>query len=285
METHTPYAPPPALLERVRGGRPTLDLQTVNAAAVARVRKPLDPASLADLTDAYDAEVMAIDAALARLFSALERRGILGRATVVVTADHGEEFQEHGLLGHGGSLYEALVHVPLVVVTPDGGRGHVVERVVSLVDLAPTLLERAGVSIPASFEGRSFARLLDGGGWGAAARRSLGGLFETTPISSAYSERLAPANAAPGEAHAHARAVILGRKKLIVRRDGGRAFYALDEDPLEGDADGVGEPDRARLEGRLAELGARAARDPAPREIRPPGERREQALRGLGYLD
>jgi arylsulfatase A-like enzyme len=285
METHAPYAPPPALLDRVRAGQPPLDLEAVNAAAIEGTRASLAAARLADVIDAYDAEVMTIDAALARLFAELDRRGILEHATIVLTADHGEEFQEHGMFGHGRSLYEAVIRVPLIVVTPDGAGGRVVDGPVSLVDVAPTLLARAGVPIPDRFEGTSFAHLLEADGWLTAARRWWRDPAATLAEVPVLSERLQASSAAPGEAHSHERSVVLARRKLIVRRDGSRAFYALERDPDEHDGDGVGRAERVRLEAALDTLGVRAARDPAPRETRKPGEQRREALRGLGYVE
>jgi hypothetical protein len=74
---------------------------------------------------------------------------------VVVTADHGEEFYEHGKIGHKNTVYAESVHVPLIVKFPRGGPQGVDERLVSLVDLYPTLLEMAGAAPPAAHHGRS----------------------------------------------------------------------------------------------------------------------------------
>ena len=71
----------------------------------------------------------------------LRRRGLLDHAIVVVTADHGEEFREHGALQHGTTLFEESVRVPLIMIGPGLPAGRVVADEVSLVDVAPTMLE------------------------------------------------------------------------------------------------------------------------------------------------
>ena len=118
MEPHAPYAPPREMLDRVRGSKPPVDVNRVNEQAIAANLKAPPPEVLENIRDLYDAEVLAIDAALQRLMEALEHRGVDDRALVIVTADHGEEFEDHGSMGHGKTLYGEVLHVPLIVLTP-----------------------------------------------------------------------------------------------------------------------------------------------------------------------
>ena len=104
----------------------------------------------------YDAEVAGSDAALGELLDGLARAGVLADALVVVTADHGEEFGEHGATRHSRTLYLPAVHVPLVVVAP-GLAPRVVDEVVSHIDLLPTLLDLLGLPVPGGLDGRSLA--------------------------------------------------------------------------------------------------------------------------------
>jgi hypothetical protein len=104
----------------------------------------------------YDGEIAFADAQLARLFAALDPRTI-----VVVTADHGEEFGEHGLRFHARSLYNAVVRVPLVMRVP-GTAARRVATPVSLVDVMPTLLDLAGVLGPTGMNGRTLVPALHG---------------------------------------------------------------------------------------------------------------------------
>ncbi|MFQ5457574.1 MAG: sulfatase [Myxococcota bacterium] len=110
--------------------------------------------------DLYDGEVADTDAYAGELIDWLEDRA--GRNTlIVVTGDHGEEFGEHGGQFHGTTLYEEVTRVPLIVRAPGSG-GRVVQSPVSLVDLAPTLLDALGVDAPPNLSGRSLARALSG---------------------------------------------------------------------------------------------------------------------------
>jgi arylsulfatase A-like enzyme len=94
----------------------------------------------------YEGEIAYLDLHAGRLLDSLERRGAMRNTVVVITADHGEHFGEHDLQGHANSVYTTLVHVPLILRW-DGHvpAGHRVTRVVSLRDLAQTLVELAGL--------------------------------------------------------------------------------------------------------------------------------------------
>ncbi|MEP7326065.1 MAG: sulfatase-like hydrolase/transferase [Gemmatimonadota bacterium] len=112
-----------------------------------------------DNRDRYDAMLAQIDAALGRLFAELTRRGILDQTIVIVASDHGEQFGEHNLMGHGNSLYLPALHVPLIIRFPDGAPGgREVSRPVALRDVAATVLDLARIPGPASLPGRSLAR-------------------------------------------------------------------------------------------------------------------------------
>ncbi len=128
--------------------------------------------------DRYDAEIRFADAQLARLLYELERTGALANAIVVVAADHGDEFGEHGIRFHARSLFNQVVRIPLLVwQSPSrGGAGRVVETPVSLVDVMPTVLELAGVPLPPGMNGRSLAVAVGGG---AAPERPV--LIELVP--------------------------------------------------------------------------------------------------------
>ena len=107
---------------------------------------PLADVSPDTLRAGYERDIGFLDEHVGRLLAALERRGALDSTLVVITADHGEHFGEHGLQGHSNSLYTALIHVPLIVRwdghVPAGRR---VSRTVSQRDLAQTLADVAGL--------------------------------------------------------------------------------------------------------------------------------------------
>jgi len=126
-DPHDPYDPPPPFDTRFDG----------------------DP-----LVAAYDGEIAFNDDQFGRLLDFLKQRGIYDESIIVFVSDHGEELNERGKLGHGHSLHEELVRVPLVVKLPGGELGG--SRIASpatLVDLVPTLLARLGVPAPDALEG------------------------------------------------------------------------------------------------------------------------------------
>lgn len=94
----------------------------------------------------YDATIGMADAFVGRVVAALEEAGRYDDAMIVVTSDHGEELGEHGYFGHGRSVYRANTHVPLIVKLPAGrALTGVVDEPVSLVDVAPWILDVAGL--------------------------------------------------------------------------------------------------------------------------------------------
>ncbi len=113
------------------------------------------------LSDLYDSGLRTMDRALERLFALLENEGLLDRSIIILTADHGEAFFEHGKALHG-QLYEECVRVPLLVRIPGRPWGSSSE-LVGLVDLAPTILELCGLDPPDTMQGRSLAPILLGG--------------------------------------------------------------------------------------------------------------------------
>ena len=106
----------------------------------------------------YDAALMYVDSELGRLFSALRAAGRFDETLIIVTSDHGEEFWDHGGSGHGFTLYEEQLRVPLIVKLPSSSPvlHREPEVSASLVDVAPTILDYAGFPVEAMpAEGRS----------------------------------------------------------------------------------------------------------------------------------
>lgn len=104
----------------------------------------------------YDREIRYTDSRLERFFAEAAARGLLSNTIVVLLSDHGEEFAEHGALGHGPGVPDEVLHVPLVIRGPGVASGRRVEEPVSLVDLTASLLDLAGVARD-GFPGQSFA--------------------------------------------------------------------------------------------------------------------------------
>jgi arylsulfatase len=97
------------------------------------------------LEDLYDGEIAFVDREIGRMLAELRRRGLADSTLVILVADHGEEFAEHGGLLHGFSLHREETRVPLVISGPGFSGGGVDSTVVSQMDLLPTVLEVAGL--------------------------------------------------------------------------------------------------------------------------------------------
>ncbi len=126
-----------------------------NGRGVARVSTPSPPKDQApELRRLYDQDVTYLDDHLQALLEKLRALGLYDRSVIALTADHGEEFQEHGGWWHGTTLYEEQVHVPLLIRLPRDTRAGTVEtRPVRSVDIMPTLLAAAGVDPAPEWQG------------------------------------------------------------------------------------------------------------------------------------
>ena len=133
-----------------------------NGEGYARVANPNPPAGVAEkYLQLYDGEIGYLDEQLGRLFADLKRRGLYDKTLIVLTADHGEEFHEHGGWWHGTTLYDEQIHVPLLMKPARGGAtGRVIEELTTSLDIAPTILATASVAVPAVMQGHALP--LDG---------------------------------------------------------------------------------------------------------------------------
>jgi len=173
FDPHWPYEPPDefkALFPSDYRGDLDAGYDSISRFQDRHVDMPEDYRSF--LVSRYDGEIRYVDREIGRLLEGLGRTGRAGRAWITVTSDHGEEFKEHGSVGHGRNLYEEVVHVPLVIAGPasraaaKGGRR--IATPVSGIDLFPTMLDLAGVERrPPGLTGVSLAPALLADGDGA----------------------------------------------------------------------------------------------------------------------
>ncbi len=289
MEPHAPYLPPRESLEAVLDRSPDPDrarksLGDMLFVSRQRFQQP-DPEALELIKDLYDAEVLGLDARLRTLFADLQGRGVLANAIVVVTADHGEEFKEHGHMGHGYTLYNEVIHVPLMLAIPGQHQRVDLQGPVSLIDLAPTLLDFAGVTPPASFEGHSLRPLLERsarpGASSAPPDETAGGPRDAPPL--AYSELLEKARVQDAVPPRHLRAVIAGTEKAIACRDGSTETYDLVADPGETDPRSA-DRDRPGLVQHIDQMAQRTLRNRSQGRVETLDERTKQRMHALGYL-
>jgi len=170
MGAHAPYAPPPSYRASFLEGRnlarriqPRHTAQLIKDLTAGRAKK-LNYTERSQLKALYRADAAYHDEVLGRLLAAMEKSGLLEDSLFIYTSDHGEEFYEHGRVGHGTGLWNEQVHVPLIVRRPGQGRRIDVDTVVGHVDIVPTILEALTVDVPAHLPGRSLLELMDGGG-------------------------------------------------------------------------------------------------------------------------
>lgn len=237
-----------------------------NVAELKRHPSPLRPEEVDYLLAQYDAEIRYNDRFLGELLDLLETRGEDGNTLVILLADHGEAFQEHGWLGHTNRVDETLIHVPLAFRWPGAIRaGARVEGQVGLVDLLPTVLDLLGLD-PRENEvmGRSLAATLRDGA--PVEERALASM--TVRRGAWYSLRLPPLK------------YVLDFESCEAR------LYDLDADP--GETRDVAGARPGELE-RLASLAAERlalARSVGLPALRPGQESEEtlEMLVALGYV-
>jgi arylsulfatase A-like enzyme len=131
--------------------------------------------------DWYDGSIRAMDTEIGRLFERLEELGLDEKTLVIFMSDHGEEFFDHGKVGHGKDVYSELTHVPLIVrwpgVVPEGAE---VFETVRTIDLMPTILELCRLPLPEGMQGQSLLPLL------AAAKRTSSESTATSDRNAAF---------------------------------------------------------------------------------------------------
>jgi arylsulfatase A-like enzyme len=284
MEPHAPYQPPADLLA-ARFGDQVLELAGLNFTALYGVRQPdfdihavaqLPPGyspptaeTLAAVTALYDIAVRSVDRGIRALFADLEARGVLKHALVIVTSDHGEQFLEHGGMGHKRSLYNEEIQVPLLVLTPGQTQRVDIEEPVGLIDVAPTVLAWVGVPPPAAFEGRVLPGAAPPDHRPAAS----------PPARPVFSELL-PGNVERAVSP-HQRAAVSAGEKLILRVDGSSEFYDLARDPGERERN-VSPAAGAALRAQVQDF-RRVMTRAAPAESKPLDAQTTERLRALGY--
>ena len=121
----------------------------------------LPPEKIERLEKLHNGEIAYLDSQIGNLLAELTQRELDSETVIVITADHGEEFGDHGGIEHAHTLYDELIHVPLIIRTPDTNSPSVVPTNVRLIDIAPTLCDLTGLDSPPSFIGKSLIGLLN----------------------------------------------------------------------------------------------------------------------------
>lgn len=158
----------------------------------------------------YDGEIRYTDTCISKLLDAFDKFGILDESFVIIFGDHGDEFYEHGRTGHAHTLYNELIHIPLILRWPSNIlKGKRIGALASQVDIMPTILDYLGIQHQRAIQGTSLRDLIEGRVCGVHDFVFAGG-------------------------RAHRCAVIGNQNKMILNPGaGGREFYDLVNDPRE----------------------------------------------------
>ncbi len=269
IDPHAPYAPPPRF-KQARGRWPFFyPYKGGEAWGIPVLGDPdwaIPPEDRAFVQYLYEGEVRYIDEAVGHLTDRLRRLGLAGNTVVCFTADHGEELWDHGRWGHGQSLHDELLRVPLIL----SGLGIEPARItppVSAIDLMPTLADLVGIPPSPGWRGVSLVPDLRTGGNGP----------DRPVFAQGTSDKARPN---PYQM------VRRGRYKLIRQAGSGAlALYDMESDPREERNLARAKPREAKqletlLMKWLDSFDSTFAVDPAPEDR---GELFEN-LRGMGYL-
>ncbi len=275
-DIHYPYLAPEAFERRFLPGESGPDtgarirevLKTMRRARGPwdKPREVVMPDSDRDMIVAlYDGGISYADSFLGELRRLLEAKGLWDRTLLVVLSDHGEEFWEHSSALHSHTLYQELLHVPLVLRIP-GGRfgGQRRPEPVQLIDVAPTILDLLNVPAPAGFRGKSLLPLMSGG-----VRTPQGQVMvsEMATMTALYDWPMK---------------FISGRNDSTVRifdleNDPGEQNDLFENDPFEGARQYSAAVERA------PELGLQVLDE--PEDLVPEDEQMQEQLRVLGYIE
>ena len=212
FDAHAPYWPP-------------WPYDTLFAAPQERRNPTLEwgwtwtPDQVALERDAYDRSLTYLDDSLRRLFAGLEAQGFLANTIVIVTSDHGEHFGEHGFMRHSRTLYQPLLHVPLLVQAP--GRvpeGMRIGTPVSLRDLPATIMDLAAIGSPFTFPGQSLRAT-----WTGEPR-------EHGPIRAEVAQSVRTPARYPAS-HGDMQTFIADGYQYIANTNGTEELYSLADDP------------------------------------------------------
>ena len=272
FDPHFPYAPPAPFDRKFQtgpDGRPLWEERRVTRIkSLLELGASVGRETYEFLKSQYDAEIAFTDSQLELLIEELKARGLLENSILVITSDHGEEFLEHGGFGHGHTLYQELIRVPLIIRLPGPPReGTRIKTVVRQIDVLPTVLEEAGIALPEKIEGLSLLPLIHepGAGQDRPAYSVTGHMFREETLLKSLRR---------------------GRYQLIVSEKPDRIeLYDLEHDPEQLDNLALKKPEL--LSFMLDELVAlEKEMHPSPVSGAGPAtpDRARELLRRLGYL-
>jgi hypothetical protein len=163
LDPHAPYAPPSAEYDAFVTERPDAPVEMEEDLRVRLTELKAEgfgpgEARFENMVQRYDAEIAFVDRAIETLFDGMQRLGTLDETLAVITADHGEEFLDHGYVEHAWKLYPETFRVPMIFWCPGLIAPAREAQTVSLVDVLPSLLHLQGLGADESLNGTSLFR-------------------------------------------------------------------------------------------------------------------------------
>jgi arylsulfatase A-like enzyme len=267
MDAHGPYFVPSPFNRQFRNpSGKAVDFLGV-AWAVDTGKRHVTADERVEIVAQYDAGIAYEDEEIGKLVARLRELGLYENTLIIITGDHGDLFGEHDLVGHAlGSVYQGLVHVPLLIKYPKQHEARRSDDLVSHVDLMPTVLDLIGCAPPAGLQGKTL-------------------LLPRTGGSEIYSEAVSPVSSmslSNPRLRGFRRGIFAGTQKLITWTEGPPELYDLATDPDETHNQyRNGDPHATALANRLAAWVAAS-----PRNLDQPGRADRgsvEKLKSLGY--
>ncbi len=255
MDSHDPYLPPTPYDDMFPGRDLSFDWGPKNRSSRWAL---LTPPERKHVVSQYDGAVAYVDAQIGSILRTLRDHGLYEGSLIIVVGDHGEALGRRDYWGHGSSLYQDQVHVPLLIKLPFGRHKGEVPTTVSTVDLFYTILQITGASLPTGAEGRSL----------------VGPMSKSPYVLAEHSVE------EYGRVLESKRAVYKDDLKLIRHSSGANELYDLRKDPLE--MHNIYPSRAAALESVLAAWEQSIRKGPSPTFTLDPDT--VESLRSLGYV-
>lgn len=162
MDIHEPYVPEREYIDLVDSSISlTRDEMFRLFSEVLLKRDVSDKGTVKLLRKLYDAHVREADDYVKEFFTTLEKLNLLRDTAVIITSDHGDEFGEHGGLSHDDKMYSELIDMPLLIYDPAKEGGEICNKLVSNIDIPPTIVHLFGLEPVEAFQGFSLLPLAD----------------------------------------------------------------------------------------------------------------------------
>lgn len=219
MDAHEPYLPPTPFdtLYPGKDEKFTSDYYRSMEKEVMQLKRKATENERNHLISQYDGGIAYIDLHIGKLIGKLKELSLYENTLIIITSDHGETFGERNLVGHGVSVYQDQIHIPLIIKYPNIDKADVVDELVSSIDIMPTILEVLGHDISEDVQGKSLVKIDP---WQPREVISesfpYGGWIDWHPRFDRVE-----------------RAIFSGSYKFISSTDGKKELYDLEKDPNE----------------------------------------------------